>query len=166
VLYVPRQQWQARPPRKQPQQLRQQGQRGLAVHHSGSKHERKDDHAQCAGVVQAIQRFHQDARGWSDIAYSWLSCQHGYLFEGRGLGFRTAANGTDAGNDAWHAVCWLGDGAGFVADDSNTRPLHAAVGLVRSWNARATLVWPHLRLRSTECPGRALRQWCRQFPDA
>jgi hypothetical protein len=166
MIFVTRQQWGAQEPRRHPQGLRQPGQRGLAVHHSGSKHERRSEHSDCAGVVRAIQRFHQDARQWSDVAYSWLACQHGFLFEGRGVGIRTAAQGTNSGNDAWHAVCWLGDGQDFTLTPGNVDPLQAAVSLTRSWNARATLVWPHLRFHSTTCPGGALRQWCRQFPDS
>lgn len=39
---------------------------------------------------------------------SWLVCHHGYRFTGRGLGVRSAAQGTNAGNDSFHAVCFLG----------------------------------------------------------
>jgi hypothetical protein len=165
VDVVQREEWGARPPRKQPQSLRQAGQRGLVVHHSGSKHEQRADHGQCAGVVQAIQRFHQDARGWNDVAYSWLACQHGSLYVGRGQGFRTAAQGTDAGNDAWHAVCFLGHGDTWAWVPGNVDPLLEARRRVLLFNSRATLVWPHLRFHSTTCPGGALREWCRQFPD-
>jgi hypothetical protein len=166
MIFVPRAQWGAKQPRHEPKRLRQAGQRGLAVHHSGSQHEGRAQHSECAGVVQAIQRFHQDARGWSDVAYSWLACRHGYLFEGRGTGIRTAAQGTNPGNDAWHAVCFLGDGGTFTRDEGSVAPLQAAISLTRSYNERATLVWPHLRFHSTTCPGGALREWCRQFPDS
>jgi hypothetical protein len=166
MIVVTREQWHARKPKHQPQSLRVAGQRGLAVHHSGSKHERRESHGDCAGVVQSIQRFHQDARGWSDVAYSWLACQHGYLFVGRGQGVRTAAQGTNAGNDAWHAVCWLGDGQDWTPTSDNVMPLQAAIGFTRSYNARALNVYPHLRFHSTTCPGGALREWCRQFPES
>jgi hypothetical protein len=166
VEIIERAQWHAREPRKSPQQLRQAGQRGLAVHHSGSKHERRDDHSQCYGVVQSIQRFHQDARGWSDIAYSYVVCQHGAFFVGRGRGIRTAAQGTNAGNDAWHAVCWLGDGQDWTSTPDNEATLRYARERVLTYNANATLVWPHLRFHSTTCPGGALREWCRQWPDS
>ena len=40
------------------------------------------DHSLCPGLVRGIQNFHMDGRGWSDIAYNFLICPHGYTFEG------------------------------------------------------------------------------------
>lgn len=165
TIYVSRQQWGAREADHELAQLDHDAQVGLAVHHSGSKDEQRDHHGECAGVVRAIQRFHMDERGWDDIAYSWLSCTHGYLFEGRGIGRRTAAQGTGPGNAHWHAVCWLGDGDDFTRTANNVLPLQTARSLVLSRYPHAVDVWPHLRFHPDTCPGEALREWCRQFPD-
>jgi hypothetical protein len=166
VEIIEREQWGAKQPKKEPSRLRVAGQRGLAVHHSGSKGEKRQDHRDCAGVVRAIQQYHQQGRGWNDVAYSYLVCQHGGFYVGRGQGVRTAAQGTDAGNDSFHAVCYLGDGTTWAGLANDVEPLLYARERVLRLNSRAVLVWPHLRFHSTTCPGGALRQWCRQFPDA
>ena len=54
-------------------------------------------HDRCGRIVQSVQRWHQAGNGWADIAYNALVCQHGYVYEGRGLGVRSAANGTRPG---------------------------------------------------------------------
>lgn len=44
------------------------------------------DHSACLKLVKAFQTFHMgSSRGWSDIGYNALICQHGRLIEGRGL---------------------------------------------------------------------------------
>jgi len=64
-------------------------------------------HLSCPSQVRAIQAYHMDQQGWTDLAYSDLACQHGAIYEGRGGLIRTAANGTNTGNDQAHAVCAL-----------------------------------------------------------
>ena len=156
--------WGARRPLRPPTALQRSAQQGLAIHHSGSAAERKDDHRHCPRVVQGIQSYHQRNKGWNDVAYSWLVCQHGGVFEGRGLGRRSAAQGTNAGNSAWHAVCYLGDGDSFHPAPEVVSGLLWVRARVLQWSPAAVRVWPHLRFTSTECPGGALREWCRQFP--
>jgi hypothetical protein len=68
-------------------------------------------HSKCADKVRGIQTFHMapepHGRGWSDIAYTGVVCPHGYVFEGRGPGVRTGANGTNEGNSSAYALCAL-----------------------------------------------------------
>lgn len=104
---VTRAQWMARPP--------QPGIGGITptfgetIHYEGGSGLNLTDHARCASAVRGIQRYHMDVRGWLDIAYTRLACPHDYVYEGRGPGKRTAANGTDEGNAAAYAVCALID---------------------------------------------------------
>lgn len=156
---VTRAQWGARAP-KQRQALAKSEQRGTAVHYSAADADEQADHANCDNRVRSIQNFHMDGRGWSDIAYSYLVCKHGYVFEGRGRGIRTAAQGTNSGNDAYHAVCFLGDdtaGRDDVTDPGRT----AMADAVHHCNAWAGVdgVRPHSSFHSTACPGDDLRAW-------
>jgi hypothetical protein len=99
-------------------------------------------------------------RGWADIAYSYLVCKHGFVFEGRGVGIRTAAQGTNAGNDAFHAVCFLGDDTANRDDitDPGRRAMREAVTLCNAW-AKVKEVRPHSFFHPTGCPGDELRSW-------
>ena len=55
----------------------------LVIHHSALNN--NISHEKCYEAVRAYQTFHINVRGWSDIGYQYLVCQHGYLFQGRRL---------------------------------------------------------------------------------
>lgn len=159
IRLVTRAQWGARSP-KSITPLVLSAQRGTAVHYTAADADEQADHANCAGRVKAIQVFHMDSRGWADIAYSYLACKHGYVFEGRGRGVRTAAQGTTAGNDAYHAVCFLGDDTADRDDvtDLGRVAIFLAVADCNRW-AGASGVRPHSSFKATACPGDQLRAW-------
>jgi len=131
------------------------------VHYSGMDSDKQANHANCAGRVKGIQRYHMEENGWLDIAYSHLVCRHGYVFVGRGYGIRTAANGTTAANDHYFAACFLGDDTLGRADV--TRQARDALGeLIRDYQRRyprALHVRPHSAFTPTLCPGRELSAW-------
>lgn len=110
------------------------------------------DHARCPVVVRSWDRFHR-SKGWSGLAYSSVVCPHGTRYEGRGLRHRTAANGTNPGNDRSHAVCYLaGDG------DPLTDPARAAFH-EEAARFGVRLRWTHQDWKSTSCPGEAVARW-------
>ena len=41
-------------------------------------------HDRCDELARQIQAFHMDTRGWTDVAYNLMVCEHGHVFEGRG----------------------------------------------------------------------------------
>jgi hypothetical protein len=151
--------WGARPPVSR-QALARPAQRGTAVHYTGMDADEQADHAGCARRVRSIQAFHMDGNGWADIAYSYVACKHGFVFEGRGRGVRTAAQGTDSGNAAFHAVCFLGDDSAGRDDvtDAGREAVEAAVRWCNLWSA-ASEVRPHSWFHPTGCPGDQLRAW-------
>lgn len=132
--------------------------RGVAVHYTGMNSDEQADHANCAGRVRGVQRYHMEEKGWLDVAYSQLVCKHGFVFVGRGYGIRTAANGTKRANDHYFAVCFLGDDTEGRAD--LTRAARGALGeLIRDYQRRypkALRVRPHSAFVATDCPGREL----------
>lgn len=46
----------------------------------------------CYTSVQRHQQYHQSTRGWSDLAYNFVVCIHGFAFVGRGWSRRNGAN--------------------------------------------------------------------------
>lgn len=135
----------------------------MAVHYSAAEADEADDHASCPSRVRGIQRYHQEHNGWCDIAYNWLVCRHGGAFEGRGWGRRSAAQGTNPGNAAYHAVCFLGaDKEG--RDDVLPAGRLALAAVIAEGRARYPQAWevrPHSDFRSTACCGNELRAWLR-----
>jgi hypothetical protein len=157
VRIVGRNAWGAAPPKGRDPLLPGDA-RGVAVHYSGMDADEQADHANCAARVRNIQRYHQEEKGWLDIAYSHVLCRHGFVFVGRGYGIRTAANGTREANDRYFAICFLGnDSAGR---DDVTRAARRALGeLIRDYQRRyprALRVRPHSAFVATDCPGKEL----------
>lgn len=134
---------------------------GLAVHYTAAEADRVDDPNDCPARVRGIQRYHMDTNGWADIAYSWLVCRHGTIYEGRGWNVRTAANGTNAGNDHYLAVCFLGgdrDGRDDVTDPGRQAIAWLWAEIRRRYQT-ATRIRPHSYFKATACPGAELRRW-------
>jgi len=132
---------------------------GVTIHWEGP-HMGAWSHDQCAGKVRVIERFHAVTRGWAGIAYSALVCPHGYVFEGRGVHVRTAANGTSGigGNDHWYAVCFLsGQGDPFTAEAQ--AGVIAAVQWLRAKGGAGHQVNGHRDHHPTECPGDVVYRW-------
>lgn len=100
-----------------------------------------------------------EVKGWLDIAYNQVACRHGYAFAGRGFGARSAANGTKEANDAYFAVCFLGDDSAGRADvtPEARRALRQLVTEYRRRYPKARAVRPHSDFFATECPGDELR---------
>lgn len=155
--HVPRKAWGARPPK---QRQRITAIQGMVVHYSASGADEQDDHKNCAARVRGIQRYHMLTHGWNDIAYSFLFCRHGYTFEGRGWGIRTAAQGTNPGNEHYHAFCFLGNDnvqRRDVTVDARRALVHLIVESLHRYPDGKRLR-PHSQFTSTNCPGDELRK--------
>lgn len=136
---------------------------GLAVHYSAAIADTVADHGLCDDRVRSIQAYHMNHNGWNDIAYNFLTCQHGYVFEGRGFGIRSAANGTNYGNEHFIACCFLG-GDNVGRDDVTNLGREAIRWVADEMKRRvvtATSVVCHSDLKATACPGNELRAWVR-----
>lgn len=129
---------------------------GVTLHWEGP-HMGNFSHASCASKVRGIQAFHKNDRGWADIAYNAVVCPHGYVFEGRGVGVTSAANGNETTNGDWYAVCYLGgQGDGFT-DEGKGAFVEAVQWLRR--NGAGSKVNGHRDHKSTECPGQEIYDW-------
>src|SRR5262245_38770541 len=102
VKFVTREQWGARPPTAPYTAINST----VTTGHWEGPHMGTFGHDSCAPKVRGIQAYHMDNNGWSDIAYNGVACPHGYVFEGRGPGHRSAANGTNQGNAASAVICY------------------------------------------------------------
>ena len=111
------------------------------------------NHGDCADRVRGIRSYHINGNGWADIAYSALVCPHGYVFEGRGKGRRTAANGTNDGNQRFYAVCYLGGQGDDFTDDAKN-----GINDAIDWLGGGE-VGGHRDATSTSCPGGVIYSW-------
>jgi hypothetical protein len=109
--------------------------------------------------VKKIQALHQNDRGWNDIAYNFLVGDTGQLYEGRGFGNRSAAQGGNSreeinyNNKHYVAVCWLG------GSNPTDKPSAKAVESVKwLYEQVGGELRPHSSFKQTDCPGDAWRQ--------
>jgi hypothetical protein len=154
--YVSRSGWGAAPPAGKPTILLASRVDTVVFHYTAAAADEQADHANCAKRVKGVQTFHQNTRGWNDIAYNYLVCKHGYIFEGRGVENKSAATGAD--NSHTLAVCFLGDDT-VGRDDVTAAGRQALVNITRWIRQRrpaATKNAGHRDFMSTSCPGNEL----------
>lgn len=156
---VSRKEWGARAPRAAASYLAST--HGVKVHYTGGA-ETPRTHVQCAARVRGIQNGHMDGNGWNDVGYSFLVCQHGYVFVGRGLHHLPAANGPGL-NTGHYAVC------GLVGNKGVVEPTAAMLGGIRdaiehcrSSGGAGNEIKGHRDGYSTDCPGGPLYAWVRK----
>lgn len=127
------------------------GNGGVAVHHGGGA-QRITSQKQARDRWLAWQRHHMDGNGWVDIAYTAGFDNWGNVYAGRGYGVRTAANGTNAGNQSYLAFVWLGGGN----EKPTAEALNALNWLIedaRKNGGAGNAVKPHKFFKATACPG-------------
>lgn len=115
-------------------------------------------HDKCAALVRGIQNFHMDGRGWSDIAYNFVVCRHGYVFEGRGCNARSGANGKSAWNKVSYAVMFLGGETNAFPEEAR-RSIREVVGWLNRVTSAPNRAKCHRDWKSTACPGDVIAQW-------
>lgn len=132
----------------------------IVFHYTASHSDRVNDHIDCFARLRGIQRYHMDTQGWCDIAYNWLVCQHGYVFEGRGW-VKSAATG--AANSHTIAVCFLGADKTDRDDltDLGRQALVDAAKMVQTKVGKKLACKGHRDFMSTSCPGNELQAFIR-----
>ncbi|MEU6858819.1 N-acetylmuramoyl-L-alanine amidase [Glycomyces sp. NPDC046736] len=142
--------WGARKAKSTVHQTTWGSRKGFVVHHSAASADQ---------TVKAIQGYHMDTNGWSDIGYNFLVDKAGKIYMGRGwLGVGAhAANH----NTATVGVCVIGNYESGLPTDA---ALDAVAWLYQEACKRkgsALTVYGHRDLGSTACPGGSLHSWAK-----
>jgi hypothetical protein len=117
-------------------------------------------HDSCYGKVRGIQNYHM-THGYSDIAYNFVICPHGFIFEGRGGAKANAASGDYDVNHHTIAVCFLwGEGDEIIHPGPGNDSIDA-LNALRNYSLapNGPLSWevrPHRAIVQTACPGDTL----------
>lgn len=148
--------WGAQKPRTAPTRDDWEGGVKLVVHHTADAGPGKNTIFNERRHLQAMQRFHQKVRGWSDIGYNYIIMPSGRVYEGRGYGVRGAHVAGHNTNSC---------GVSFVGTYTHQQPSAAAVKAFHQLKqrlahrgARFTGVVGHGDLMPTACPGAGVRR--------
>jgi len=131
--------------------------KGVKVHYEGTTVSRSllDNHDACLALWKNIRNAHlaNRAENYSDVAYNYAACPHGYLLEGRGIGRRTGANGNQALNQAHYAILGLLGAKGLTEPtDAMLSAIRDGIELLRK-NGAGTEIKGHRDGYATACPG-------------
>lgn len=130
---------------------------GLKIHYEGTPVP-VVAHSKCAGRWTAIRNSHlaNTAEGYSDVAYNWAVCNHGTIYEGRGWGKQTGANGNQTLNRTHNAILWMGGTAGVVTPSAEAvASIKGLIQYLRSKGAGNDILG-HRDGYATSCPGDAM----------
>ena len=153
---ISREMWGAKPNKSRFSKLGEV--KGLVVHWSAYPKALSVDEEMAQ--VRQIQDLHQNDRGWNDIAYNFCVGDSGNLYEARGTGNRSAAQGgnnrqeINYNNKHYVAVCWLG---GSKPDDMPSK--EAVMAVKELWKEVGGELRPHRSFKSTTCPGDNWSKW-------
>lgn len=150
LAIVKRAAWGANRPRSTPYTSRWTAETATIVHHTVGK--RVSGKQAGINEVRSIQRFHQETRGWADIAYNYLIGDDGTVYEGRGKNVRNAASGSNK----WNMHCAIA----FMGNFSDVPPTGEAIRAYKRLRKHLGLKGRQLGHREvysgTSCPGNAL----------
>ena len=154
---ITRREWGARPP-DSTTALNASLVTGVVVHHTETSccGVETAEFSTVAGALRAIQEFHMRDRGWSDIAYNFAVDQRGVIYELRGWGVRSAANGNSTTNSAYPAIVAMGS---YGAVEPTNEMLGSIAWLIAEYRDRFPGIQKtlgHRDVRSTSCPGQLL----------
>lgn len=159
--YVSRSGWGAAAPARRPEVLLASRVDTIVYHYTAAASDERSQHVECAQRVRGVQVYHQHHNGWNDIAYNYLVCKHGYIFEGRGYQNKSAATGKD--NSHTLAVCFLGDDS-KDRDDLTAKGREALVEItrwIREKRPAAQYRRGHRDFMPTSCPGDEIYKYIR-----
>lgn len=155
MYFVSREDWGARVPEESYTDISSPD--GVKIHYLGEAFT-AIEHSACDDYMRKTQDYQMDdsPEGFMDFAYSLAVCQHGYVYDGRGAGHQSGANGDQALNAAHYAV------VGFVGSEGVTEPsddmvlgFQDAIAYLRRAGAGDEILG-HRDGYSTQCPGEAL----------
>jgi len=157
----PRGDWGAAEPRREPSALVPPTR--VTIHHSGGAVFTRTDATAVGASIRAIQRDHQERRGWADIGYHYIIDPAGGLWEGRDSRHTGAHAGSADLNAGNLGVLVLGN---FDLQEPSSAQLATLDGLLELLCAGAGIcreaVHGHNEVRTaaglgpTQCPGRHL----------
>ncbi|XP_053958553.1 peptidoglycan-recognition protein LB-like [Anastrepha ludens] len=169
LKWTPRSAWQAAAPLHAPTHISTVG--GVShviIHHTATPAStcRLNTNA-CAATIRAMQRTHQQQRGWDDIGYNFLiggSDDQAEIYEGRG--FDVVGAHAVGYNARSVGIALIGDWTDALPPHPVLDKLHQLIsyGVQMGHIQRDYTLLGHRQVKATECPGNRLYNELRGWP--
>ena len=157
IKIIPRSEWGARPPKQSRVSMRP---KRVVIHHSADPTPSKSmGRSSEERRMREIQAFHQDTRGWSDIAYHILIFPSGRAYRGRPL--KTIPACVENNNTGSVCICFVGNYDVDKPSDASVKTLKYLLNHNR--NLQGLPVFGHRDFNQTACPGRYLYPLTKKF---
>ncbi|RAQ54340.1 N-acetylmuramoyl-L-alanine amidase [Aspergillus flavus] len=150
--FVSRAEWKARAPKEAYKPMTDA--KGVKVHYLGPQFSGKQ-HSECDDFMRSVQNQHMDEspEDYFDIAYNLAVCEHGYVFDGRGKGHRSGANGdVQLNSDHYAVLAFLGKSGVTEPTKEQIIGLQDSIAYLRRAGA-GDEIKGHRDGYNTECPG-------------
>jgi hypothetical protein len=153
MTYYTREQWAARDAKGGPGALDPDGVEGVALHWPAMQRPLKFVE-EVKAALRGWQNFHMDDRGWSDIAYQEAFDQLGNVYELRGIGTQSGANGDTDVNERFGAFLLI-LAPGEEPSELLVKSVKARIAKHRERFPKSERIVGHGEIRpgGTECPG-------------
>jgi hypothetical protein len=167
VALIARSAWGAMPAHIDHMERNEGGWRRITVHHSAEPNPPPLDGSvsESAAAVRSIQKAHMDGKEthYGDIGYHFVIDPFGRVFQGRDLAWQGAhAHGDN--NVRNIGVCLIGN---FEEEHPTKAALESLRRLLdqlrKSYTISRTEVFGHCDMWNTECPGRYLERWVKEY---
>ncbi len=165
---LPRKAWGAAPAKSKPPAMGTP--KRVTVHHEASGVFEETDREATVRRLRAIQRYHQESKGWGDIAYHFVVDRSGRIWEGRPLSEMGAHAGSQPANEGNIGILVLGNFDLQKPSRAQTESLAKLLeGLERLRGIPRSRMLGHGEIRrefglgATNCPGRQLQAWLEEF---
>lgn len=164
IVIISRAEWKAKPPHKPIRDEFTPYFGGVVIHHHGDgKDFPRKNHRDCFEQVRQVQEGHMNPSIWrkilrspvyDDIAYNYVVCQHGSVFEGRGGNVRSAANDveTPGANKNYFAVMGLIE-SGDKPSAAMITAIRDLISHLREHERAGGEIKGHRDVATTKCPG-------------
>jgi N-acetylmuramoyl-L-alanine amidase len=121
------------------------------VHHTAGS--QCFDKQTCIAIMQAIQNFHMDDRGWNDIGYSFLIGEDGRVYEGRG--WNVVGAHTQYYNSVAFGFSVMGNFMLILPNEAALTALQTVIscGVQQGYIRGDYEMFGHRDAKCTDCPG-------------
>ncbi|XP_011211382.2 peptidoglycan-recognition protein SC1a/b [Bactrocera dorsalis] len=169
LKWTSRSAWQAAPPLHTPTHTTlPNGVSHVIIHHTATPASACRSNANaCAATVRAIQRNHQQQRGWDDVGYNFLiggSDERAEIYEGRG--FDVVGAHAVGYNSRSVGIALIGDWTDDLPPLSVLDKLQQLItyGTQMGHIQRDYVLLGHRQVKSTDCPGNRLYNALKEWP--